>query len=119
MKMVLVGPGAMGSLFAALLSKSKEEVWLLDKDKERSDKISRQGINLEGVSGNWKVKVQVTSFAQDIGRADLIIIICLADFSSAARGLFLRYLFFSFCKLMVSIAEKDETQDRDRILLRS
>jgi len=81
MKIVLVGPGAMGSLFAALLSKSKEEVWLLDKDKERSDKISRQGINLEGVSGNWKVKVQVTSFAQDIGRADLIII-CVKSYDT-------------------------------------
>ncbi len=51
MKIVVVGPGAMGCLFAALLSKSKEEVWLLDKNKENAAKLNETGISLEGVSG--------------------------------------------------------------------
>jgi len=60
MKIVIVGPGAMGCLFAAFLSKSKEEIWLLDKDKERAQKVSQQGIIVEGISGNWQAKVKVT-----------------------------------------------------------
>ena len=74
MKIVIVGPGAMGCLFAAFLSKSKEEVWLLDKNKERAAKINQQGIIIEGISGNWQAPVKATALAKDIDRADLIII---------------------------------------------
>lgn len=64
----------MGSLLAAFLSKSKEEVWLLDKDKGRAEKIDQQGIIVEGISGNWQAKVRASGNPQTIGRADLIII---------------------------------------------
>ena len=74
MKIVIVGPGAMGCLFAAFLSKSKEEVWLLDKNKERAAKINQQGIIIEGISGNWQAPVKATALAKDIDKADLIII---------------------------------------------
>ncbi|TRZ93969.1 2-dehydropantoate 2-reductase [bacterium] len=74
MQIVIVGPGAMGSLCSALLSRSQEEVWLLDKYRERADKINQQGINIEGVSGSWKARVKTVSQAQDLKKADLIII---------------------------------------------
>ena len=82
MKIVIVGPGAMGCLFAAFLSKSltcsgrqvKEEIWLLDKDKERATKINQQGIIVEGISGNWQAKVRATADAKEIEKCDLIII---------------------------------------------
>jgi len=81
MKIVIVGPGAMGCLFAAFLSKSlpggrqaKEEVWLLDKNKERSARINQEGISVEGISGNWQAQVKATVEAGEIGSADLIII---------------------------------------------
>jgi len=82
MKIVIVGPGAMGCLFAAFLSKSltcsgrqvKQEVWFLDKNKERTEKINQTGIIIEGISGNWQAKVRVTVDAKDIGQADLLII---------------------------------------------
>lgn len=73
MKIVIVGAGAMGSLFAAVLSKSKEEIWVLDKIKERADKISRQGIVIDGIS-NLKASVKATADPKDIGQAELIII---------------------------------------------
>lgn len=79
MKIVIVGPGAMGCLFAAFLSKSKEEVWLLDKNKESAAKINEVGISLEGVSGNWQAKPKATANVQDIGKADLILI-CVKSF---------------------------------------
>ncbi|MFA5411565.1 MAG: 2-dehydropantoate 2-reductase [Candidatus Omnitrophota bacterium] len=74
MKVVIVGPGAMGCLFAAFLSKSKEEVWLLDKDRERAARINQQGIILEGVSGNWQAGIKATAEVKEIGEADLLII---------------------------------------------
>jgi len=73
-KIVIVGPGAMGSLFAAYLSKSKEELWILDKDKNNAAKLNQQGIIIEGISGNWQAKVKVSADAGLIGEADLIII---------------------------------------------
>jgi len=79
MKIVVVGPGAIGCLFAAYLAKSKEEIWLLDKDKERAAKINACGISLEGASGLWQSKPKATANPQDIGKADLIII-CVKSF---------------------------------------
>ena len=79
MKIVVVGPGAIGSLFAAFLAKSKEDIWLLDKNKERTAKINESGISLEGESGSWQIKVKATSCSEDIGQADLILI-CVKSF---------------------------------------
>ncbi len=81
MKIVVVGAGAMGSLFAAFLTKSKEEVWLLDKNKERAAKINASGISLEGVSGSWQAKPKTTANTQDIGRADLALL-CVKSFNT-------------------------------------
>lgn len=75
MKIVIIGAGAIGSLFAALLarSKSENEIWILDKDQARAKRFNSQGIEVEGIS-NFKAKIKATSNAQDIGKADLIII---------------------------------------------
>jgi 2-dehydropantoate 2-reductase len=81
MKIVVVGAGAMGSLFAAFLSKSKEEIWLLDRNKDKAAKISQQGIIVEDNSGSWQAKVKIASDAKEIGRADLIII-CVKSFDT-------------------------------------
>lgn len=74
MKIVIVGAGAMGCLFASRLSKSREEIWILEKKKERALKINQQGIVVEEDSGSWNAKVKVTAEAKEIGKADLAII---------------------------------------------
>ncbi len=81
MKIVIVGPGAMGLLFGAFLSKSlssgkqgKDEIWILDKNKERSAKINQNGISVEGISGKWQAKVRATTQTKEIEQAELIII---------------------------------------------
>jgi len=86
MKIVIVGPGAMGCLFAAFLSKSKEEIWLLGRNKERSSKISGQGIIIEGISGNWLSKVKSTADPNEIKTADLIII-CVKSYDTKDAAL--------------------------------
>jgi len=74
MKIVIVGPGAIGCLFAAHLKKSKEDIWLLDKDKDRASKINEGGISIEGVSGSWHTKIRATHDPGEIGKADIIVI---------------------------------------------
>ena len=81
MKIVIVGPGALGSLVAASLSKGKEEVYLLDKDKERAGIINQAGISVEGVSGSWQAQVKTTSEVKDIAGCDLIII-CVKSYDT-------------------------------------
>jgi 2-dehydropantoate 2-reductase len=82
MKIVIVGPGAMGCLLAALfVKKGKEEVWLLDNDKERAARISQQGLIVEGLAGNWEVKVKATNDAKEIGEAGLLIV-CVKSYDT-------------------------------------
>ncbi|MBU2541300.1 MAG: 2-dehydropantoate 2-reductase [Candidatus Omnitrophica bacterium] len=87
-KIVVVGPGAIGSLLAAYLTKGKNEVWLLDKDKSRAKRINDTGIRLEGVSGNWRSKVNASDNVCDIKAADFIII-CVKSYDTqkALKGL--------------------------------
>jgi 2-dehydropantoate 2-reductase len=73
MKILIVGPGAMGCLFAARLHKAGYHVTLLDHNPERADKINQQGIFIEGVSGEYSAMVPVTVNPKDIS-PDIIII---------------------------------------------
>jgi 2-dehydropantoate 2-reductase len=81
MKIVIVGPGALGSLCAAFLSKSGEEIWALEKNKEKADKINAQGILIEGISGNWEAKVKASSDASEIGESDLVLV-CVKSYDT-------------------------------------
>ncbi|MCM8795407.1 MAG: NAD(P)-binding domain-containing protein, partial [Candidatus Omnitrophica bacterium] len=74
MKIVIVGPGAMGCLLAGFLASSEDELWLLDYNKERAQTINVQGIKIEGISGNWQVRVKATAEVNEIKYADLIIL---------------------------------------------
>ena len=47
MKIAIVGAGAMGSLFGALLSEAGNEVWLYDVWHEHVDAINRNGLQVE------------------------------------------------------------------------
>lgn len=81
MKIVIIGPGAIGCLLAGFLSKSKEEIWLLHRDKTKADKLNEQGIIIEGVSGKWQAKVKATVDPKEIPPADLIII-CVKSYQT-------------------------------------
>ncbi|MBW2609586.1 MAG: 2-dehydropantoate 2-reductase [Deltaproteobacteria bacterium] len=63
MNFLIVGPGAMGCLFAARLNKAGYNVTLLDYIPERARKISEQGIMVEGISGEYTVNVPVVTGA--------------------------------------------------------
>ncbi len=44
MKTVIMGAGAMGSLFGGILASSGEEVWLVDLWKEHIEAIRSKGL---------------------------------------------------------------------------
>src|SRR3989338_5285495 len=74
MRIVVVGPGALGCLLAGLLSK-KAEVWLLDRDPARAERIIKNNsISSSGVSGKWQAATPAPAKPADIGETDLVII---------------------------------------------
>jgi len=88
MKITVVGPGAMGTLFGTLLSKDGHEICMLDKDPSRAQKLSESGLNLKGESGDVSAKPLVTSDPAKIGESELVLVCVKAyDTESAAAAL--------------------------------
>ncbi len=73
MKLLIVGPGALGCLLAGLLSK-KSDITLLDHDPKRAQQLKNQGLSATGVSGKWSAKVAVITKAAEAGDVDLILL---------------------------------------------
>ena len=80
MKITIVGPGAIGCLFAGFLARANEEVWLLDKNPQRAEGLKGEGIKIEGLS-NVSVKINATTNPDEIGRTDLVII-CVKSYDT-------------------------------------
>jgi 2-dehydropantoate 2-reductase len=74
MKIAVVGCGAMGSVYAALLADAGHEVWAIDNWKEHVDAIRANGLRLEGASGDRTVRINATTDATDAGPCDLAIL---------------------------------------------
>lgn len=74
MKIAIVGCGAMGSVYAALLAHAGHEVWAIDSWREHVDAMQRHGLRLEGASGDKTVRVNATTQAAEAGVCDLVII---------------------------------------------
>jgi 2-dehydropantoate 2-reductase len=74
MKIAIVGCGAMGSVYAALLSAAGHEVWAIDAWREHVEVMRANGLRLEGASGDRTVRLNATTRAADAGRCDLVII---------------------------------------------
>ena len=85
-KIVIVGPGAMGCLFAGMLQSSEREIRLLDKDPERASIINNQGINILRDEEKQVVAVKATAEPSDIGPADLVII-CVKSYDTKSAAL--------------------------------
>ncbi len=73
MKIVCVGPGAMGCLFGASLSRAGHEVSLLDYKEQRAALINKSGIRVESPEGNFSQRVPVDTHLRLKG-VDLVLI---------------------------------------------
>ena len=84
MKIAVVGAGAMGSLFGAMLAEAGNEVWLYDVWLEHVQTTNQDGLRIEREGKIRTVKVKATADPQQIGRAELVIIFVKASRTSSA-----------------------------------
>ena len=88
MKIAVVGCGAMGSVYAALLGDAGHEIWAIDSWKEHVEAMKAHGLHLEGASGDRTVRVNATTQAADAGLCDLVILATKAmHVEKAARSM--------------------------------
>ena len=88
MKIVVLGAGAMGSLFGGYLS-SHNDVWLVDVSKTTVDAINANGVKVKEKDGSENVfhpKACIDSSKAGIGKADLVITFVKSMFTVAALG---------------------------------
>ena len=74
MKIAVVGAGAMGSLFGAMLAEAGNTVWLYDVWPEHVQAINSDGLSIEKTGKTRKVDLKATSDSAEIDQADLVII---------------------------------------------
>jgi 2-dehydropantoate 2-reductase len=73
MKTVIMGPGAMGSLFGGLLARAGEELWLVGYLKEQTDTICSVGLTFEEKGQTQIIPMNATPDVTSVGKADLVI----------------------------------------------
>jgi len=78
MKTVIMGAGAMGSLFGGLLALSGEEVWLVDIREDHIQTLVSKGLTLEEGGKKQRIPVHATKETASIGKADLILFLVKA-----------------------------------------
>jgi len=86
MKFLVVGPGAMGCLFAARLSIAGNEVALADHDKRRAQKITEQGIKVTGISGTYEVRIPTAVGGAPFAPDFILICVKSTDTKTAGEG---------------------------------
>lgn len=84
MRFLIVGPGAMGCLFSARLKKAGFQVTLLDYDRERAKLVNDQGVMVEGILGEYTVKVP-TLTGNPEAVPDLVMI-CVKSYKTREAG---------------------------------
>lgn len=91
MKIAVIGPGALGSLFAAGISRTADhDLWLLDHDARRAARLDNK-LLLNENGRELVCPVRITADAQNIGPVDLVLLCVksadVADALARARPL--------------------------------
>jgi 2-dehydropantoate 2-reductase len=73
MKIAMIGPGAMGSLFGGLLTLSNEELWLVGYKPEQVERICSEGLTFEERGKVKIIPMRATPDVRSVGKADLVI----------------------------------------------
>lgn len=91
-KVVVVGAGAMGSLFGGLLARGGLDVTLVDVWQQHVDAVNRNGLRIVGHGGERTVRVAATTDAQPLRAADVVLFQC-KTFANDAAARSVRHLF--------------------------
>jgi 2-dehydropantoate 2-reductase len=74
MKIGIVGSGAMGSVYGALLADAGNELWMFDQWQEHVAAMRSKGLRCTGASGDRTVAVNATTEAADAGPCELVVV---------------------------------------------
>ena len=87
-KVAIVGCGAMGSVYAALMASAGHEVHAVTAWPDHAEAMAKEGLRVEGASGDRTVRLASAGVATEgIGVCDLVIIATKAfDVEAAARS---------------------------------
>jgi 2-dehydropantoate 2-reductase len=83
MRIAVLGSGAMGSLFGGFLSQ-RNEVWLVDIDFQKVDKINRDGVTIHEPNGERIFYPKAITATAGLDPMDLIIVFVKAMHSRSA-----------------------------------
>ncbi len=78
-KVGIIGTGAMGSVYAALMADSGHDVVVIDSWGAHVDAINRDGLRVEGASGDRTVPIRASDNSADAVDRDLVIIATKLD----------------------------------------
>ena len=84
MNIVVIGAGAMGSLFGALLTEAGEQVTLLDVRQDHVDAVNAGGLGIEEAASRRIVPIRATTDPNHIARVDLCIVFVKSGQTAAA-----------------------------------
>ena len=85
-KVVVVGAGAMGSLFGGLLAEGGLDMTLVDVWREHVDAINANGLSMVGHGGGRTIGVKATTEPSTIDRADVVFFQCKAIYNADAAA---------------------------------
>lgn len=74
MKIAIVGAGAMGSLFGALLAEAGNEVWLCDIREDHIETVNQDGLMVEHEGKTRKVRLNASTDPHKIGTCERVLI---------------------------------------------
>ena len=74
MKIGIVGCGAMGCVYAGLLSEAGHDVWAIDQWQAHVEAIRDNGLRLDGISGDRAIPLKATTSPADVGPCDLVVL---------------------------------------------
>lgn len=81
MRFCVIGPGAMGCLFAGYLKHAGFDVVLLDRRPERVRVLENRGIRIEGVRGEFRAEVQDFLEPERVGPVD-VVLVCVKSYDT-------------------------------------
>ena len=84
MKIAVVGAGAMGSLFGAMLAEAGNTVWLFDVWADHVEVVNRHGLTIEQGGETRALKIEASTDPAKIGHVDLVLVFVKSTQTAAA-----------------------------------
>lgn len=91
-RVVVVGPGALGTLFAARLALAGVPTLLLDYQPERAQALAKSGLRLHDDAGEHPVRVPVTADPRALAQVDIALVLVKAYRTDDVAALLADYL---------------------------